>query len=270
GQLPTVAADAAQIEQVIMNLCINARDAMPDGGKLIVETDVALLNEEYVKTHLGAKPGSYVVLAVTDTGTGMNKETIEKVFEPFFTTKDEGKGTGLGLAMVYGVVKNHGGSVQVYSELGEGSTFKVYLPVGGKPEVKEVSRYEAPHSGSELILVVDDEESILFLTRDVLETHGYTALLAEGGEEAVEIYKKHNANIDLVILDMVMPKMGGLETFLQLKKLNPKVKAILSTGYSQNGKAQEILDNGARGFLQKPYQVNALLSKVRSVLDARI
>jgi PAS domain S-box-containing protein len=270
GHIPTVAADAAQIEQVILNLCINARDAMPDGGKLFLETDVASFDEEYVHTHVGSRPGSYVVLSVTDTGTGMDKETMGKVFEPFFSTKDEGKGTGLGLAMVYGVVKNHGGSVQVYSELGRGSTFKVYLPVDGKPEEKETAEDDAPGNGSETILVVDDEETILSLARDMLETHGYRALLADSGERAIELYKEHNGSIALVIIDMVMPKMGGLETFLQLKRLNSNIKAILSTGYSQNGQAQEILDNGARGFLQKPYQVNALLSKIRSVLDARI
>ncbi len=270
GQLPTVAADAAQIEQVIMNLCINARDAMPDGGKLVVETDVTLIDEEYVKTHLGAQPGTYAVLSITDTGTGMDKETLQRVFEPFFTTKDKGKGTGLGLAMVYGVVKNHGGSVQAYSEPGEGSTFKVYLPIDGRPEANDASRYEPPQSGNELILLVDDEDYILELAREMLETRGYRVLVAGDGQQAVEIYKKHNGGIDLVILDMIMPKMGGLETFLHMKKLDPRVKAILSTGYSQNGKAQEILDHGARGFLQKPYQVNALLTKVRSVLDARI
>jgi PAS domain S-box-containing protein len=270
GQLPTVVADTAQLEQVMMNLCINARDAMPDGGKLIIETDLAHITDNYVKTHLGAQPGTYVAISITDTGTGMDKDILEKVFEPFFTTKERGKGTGLGLAMVYGVVKNHGGSVQVYSEVGEGTTFKIYLPADGRPEAEQVVRWESPYNGKGTILVVDDEESIRSLARDMLETHGYQTLLADGGEEALEIYRAHGASIDLVILDMVMPKMGGLQTFLQLKKLNPKIKAILSSGYSQNGKAQEILNQGARGFLQKPYQVSALLAKVRGVLDARI
>jgi CheY-like chemotaxis protein len=243
---------------------------MPDGGKLIIETDLAHITDNYVKTHLGAQPGTYVAISITDTGTGMDKDILEKVFEPFFTTKERGKGTGLGLAMVYGVVKNHGGSVQVYSEVGEGTTFKIYLPADGRPEAEQVVRWESPYNGKGTILVVDDEESIRSLARDMLETHGYQTLLADGGEEALEIYRAHGASIDLVILDMVMPKMGGLQTFLQLKKLNPKIKAILSSGYSQNGKAQEILNQGARGFLQKPYQVSALLAKVRGVLDARI
>jgi two-component system cell cycle sensor histidine kinase/response regulator CckA len=270
GHLPTVVADGVQMEQILMNLCINARDAMPNGGKLIVETDVALLSDDYVKTHLGAKPGTYALLSVSDNGVGMSREIIEKVFEPFFTTKEKGKGTGLGLAMVYGVVKNHGGSVQVYSEPGLGTTFKIYLPVDGRPEKEEDPRSEMPETGNELILVVDDEQVILSLARDMLQAHGYDTLLAESGEEAIDLYSKHGGRISLVILDMVMPRMGGLETFLELKKLDPKVRAILSTGYSQNDKAQEILNHGARGFLQKPYQVNTLLSKVRNVLDARV
>jgi len=269
-QLPTVAADITQMEQVLMNLCINARDAMPDGGKLIIETDIVLLTEDYARTHFDTAPGPYAVLSATDTGTGMDKETMEKAFEPFFTTKEEGKGTGLGLAMVYGVVKNHSGYVQVYSEPGEGSTFKIYLPIDGKPEIQDVSLYEAPQNGGETILVVDDEESIRSLARDILETHGYSVLLAEDGKEAVEVYAERADKIDLVIIDLIMPNIGGRETFSKLKARNPHVRAILSTGYSQNGKARDILDNGARGFLQKPYQVNALLSKVRSVLDARI
>lgn len=267
NSLPTVEADATQMEQVLMNFCVNARDAMPEGGKLIIETDVALLTEEYVRKHMGAKPGSYVVLSVTDSGIGMDKETMEKVFEPFFTTKEEGKSTGLGLAMVYGVVKNHGGHVRVYSEPGYGSTFKVYLPVYGKPEEQDTPQYEPLLGGSEVILVVDDEELILSLTSDLLKSHGYKVLLAKDGEEAIEVYQEHDGGIDLVILDMVMPNMGGRETFLKLKDLNSGVKAILSTGYSQNGRAREILASGVKGFIQKPYNVFKLLTEVRKVLD---
>ncbi len=268
--LPTIEADAGQIQQVLMNLCVNARDAMPDGGKLIIESGVVVLTDDYVKMHLGAHAGPHVVLSVTDTGIGMDRNTLKRIFEPFFTTKPEGKGTGLGLAMVYGVVKNHGGYVCAYSEPGEGSTFKVYLPVNGKQEVNELTRYEIPERGSELILVVDDEESVRALARDMLESYGYRVLLAENGAKAIEIVKGKNGSIDLVILDMIMPKMAGRETFLKLKELNPRIRVLLSTGYSQNGKAKEIMDCGVMGFLQKPYQVSALLSKVRSVLDARL
>ncbi len=265
---PAVEADAGQIQQVLMNLCVNARDAMPAGGKLILETDVANLTEEYVKTHAGANMGTHVVLSVTDTGIGMDRDTMQRIFEPFFTTKGKGEGTGLGLSMVYGVVKNHGGHVRVYSEPGEGTTFKVYLPVSDKTEVKGLSDIETPSTGNELILVVDDEESIRDVAKDILETYGYRVVLAQNGVEALEVYKERQDEIGLVILDMVMPKMGGRETFQELKKLNPEVRTVLSTGYSQNAKAKEILDNGAMGFVQKPYLVNALLSKVRSALDA--
>jgi PAS domain S-box-containing protein len=269
-QLPTVEADAGQLQQVLMNLCVNAADAMPNGGKLTIETDMVVLTEDYVKAHMDAKAGSYVALSVTDTGIGMDKDTLQRIFEPFFTTKEEGKGTGLGLAMVYGVAKNHGGYIHAYSEPGEGATFKVYLPVSGKTEVKEPADTETPRGGNELILVVDDEESIRSVAADILESYGYLVLVAEDGEEAAKIYEEHNGDISLVILDMVMPRLGGRETFLKLKRLNPQVRALLSTGYSKNEKAQEILDSGVMGFVQKPYLLNELLSKVRSVLDAEI
>jgi len=265
--LSTVAADSGQLQQVLMNLCVNAADAMPHGGKLIIETNMETVAQGYIGADIGNNPGPHVTLTITDTGTGMDKKTLQRIFEPFYTTKEEGKGTGLGLSMVYGVVKNHGGHVRVYSEPGEGSTFKIFLPADGKPETREQATSEAPRGGDELVLVVDDEESIRDLAKDILETHGYRVLLAEDGSQAVEIFEKHNGSIGLVILDMVMPKMGGHETFQRLKELNPKVKALLSTGYSQNGKAKEILDSGVMGFVQKPYQHTTLLSKVRTALD---
>jgi len=267
--LPTVDADGGQLQQMLMNLCVNAADAMMDGGTLVIETGVETLTRDHAKSHMEAKPGSYVTLSVIDTGTGMGDETLERIFEPFFTTKEEGKGTGLGLAMVYGVVRNHGGSVHVSSKPGEGSTFKVYLPVKGKPSVQKRSATETPRNGSELILIVDDEKAIRSLARDMLESYGYSTLVAQSGAEAVEIYGKHKDEIGLVILDMVMPKKGGRETFLELKKLNPEVKTLLSTGYGENGKAKEILGIGVMGFVQKPYDVASLLSKVRSVLDEK-
>lgn len=270
GKLPVVEADATQIQQVLMNLCVNALDAMPVGGELTIGTELAILTDDYVRTHLGAKRGSYVVLSVTDTGIGMDKETMKKIFDPFFTTKEKGKGTGLGLAMVYGVIKNHGGSVRVYSEPGAGSTFKVYLPANGVPEAKERFATRRPRGGNELVLLVDDEEAIRSLARDTLESFGYRVLLAENGKEAIEIYRLYKDTIGLVILDMVMPTLGGRETFLKLKELNPNVRALLSTGYSQNGKAKEILDSGVMGFVQKPYQVEELLQKMRTVLDAKV
>ncbi|UCD56012.1 MAG: response regulator, partial [Candidatus Hydrogenedentota bacterium] len=268
--LPTIEADAGQIQQVLMNLCVNARDAMLDGGKLTIETNVETLTKRYAKTHAGTKPGSYVTLSVTDTGVGMDKESVERIFEPFFTTKEKGKGTGLGLSVVYGVVRNHGGHVRVRSEPGKGSTFKIYLPVSGKPEKEYSYESEMPQGGGELILVVDDEEVIRSLAKDTLESNGYRVLLAHNGVEAVKIYGKYNGDIGLVIIDMVMPKMGGRETFLKLKKINPQVKVLLSTGYSQNGEAKEMLNDGVIGFVQKPYQLGDLLSKVRSALDLKL
>ena len=266
--LPMITADGAQLQQVLMNLFINAADAMPAGGKLTIETGAETLSEEYARLHMGAKSGSYVRLAVTDTGIGMDKENQKRIFEPFFTTKQEGKGTGLGLSMVYGVLKNHGGYIAVYSEPGHGTTFKIYMPVSGEAQGAKVPEAPAPHGRGELILVVDDEEPIRDFAKDVLEGNGYRVILAEDGVQAVRICKEYDGDISLVILDMVMPKMGGHEAFLRMRASNPKVKALLSTGYSQNGEAQAILDSGVKRFIQKPYQPNALLSEVRSVIDA--
>jgi len=267
-QLPTVDADAGQLQQVLLNLCVNAGDSMPAGGRLIIETSIEEISEEYAKVHIGAEPGQYILWSVSDTGIGMDERTIKRIFEPFFTTKEEGKGTGLGLSMVYGVIKNHDGYISVYSELGHGATFKIYLPISGKPESEKLPETEKPRGGNETVLVVDDEESFRSLAKDALESHGYQVLLAVDGEKAIDIYREQNGNIKLVILDMVMPKMGGHETFLRMRALNPNVRVLLSTGYSQNGKAQEIMDSGVKGFIQKPYKIDTLLLKVRSVLDS--
>ncbi len=267
--LPTVEADAGQMQQVLLNLCVNAADAMADkGGTLTIATSVEMVDEEHAKRHLNARAGSYLVLSVTDTGTGIDEQTMQRIFEPFFTTKEEGKGTGLGLAMVYGVVKNHGGFVDVSSEPGKGTTFKTYLPSSEKA-LEEPPTLSEPQLGeNELILVVDDEESMRSFVEETLETHGYRTVLAKDGQEAIDAFRTYNGQIALVILDLVMPTMGGRETFLKLKELNRDVKVMLSTGYGQNGKAQEILEGGAKGFLQKPYQVVPLLAKVRAILEA--
>ncbi|HPG39886.1 MAG TPA: response regulator [bacterium] len=265
--LPSVKADEVQMQQMLMNLCVNARDAMTQGGKLIVETDLTLIHDHDTSFFMGAKAGSYVTISVADTGIGMDKDTLEKIFDPFFTTKEKGKGTGLGLSMVYGVVKNHGGFEKVTSELGKGTTFKIYFPAGEKVKKSQKTVNKKPVHGNELILVVDDEEPIREFVKDVLESYNYRVLLAENGEEAVTIFEKNKDKINLVILDMVMPKMGGLQTFIKLKMLNPKIKAFLSSGYSPDGQAGEILERGVNGFLQKPYEMNDLLFKVRDILD---
>jgi len=266
--LPTIEADASQIHQVIMNLCVNARDAMPDGGKLIIETDVETLSEEYVKTHIDAKVGRHIILTVTDTGIGMDEEIKKRIFEPFYTTKKQGKGTGLGLSMVYGIIKSHDGFVNVYSERGNGTTFKVYLPASVKAEEIKSSNITKLKRGDELILLVDDEKSIRDFGKNILESYGYRVLLADNGEMAIKIYDKHKDEMGLVILDLIMPELGGKETFLRIKDINPDEKVIISSGYSPNGMLKDILDIGAKGFIQKPYLVNDLLFKVRDILDS--
>jgi two-component system cell cycle sensor histidine kinase/response regulator CckA len=266
--LPTVEIDIGQIQQVLMNLCVNARDAMPGGGRLTIQSSVARLSESEARSQPDAKPGWFAVLSVSDTGVGMDDGVKRRIFEPFFTTKEKGKGTGLGLSMVYGVVKNHGGFINVYSETGQGSTFKVYLPLSGKPEILESATEAEVTGGHETILIIDDEEAIRQVASDILGSYGYRVRLAADGEEGVSIYRRQARQIDMVILDMVMPRQGGRETFLELKKIDPKVRVLFSTGYSQNEKVNEIMALGVRGFIQKPYQVRDLLAKVRDILDA--
>jgi PAS domain S-box-containing protein len=270
--LPKVEGDTMQLQQVLMNLCINARDAMPKGGSLVLTTRTEQVAEGDERIPLESKPGLYVLLSVADTGCGMDEETLAKIFEPFFTTKEKGKGTGLGLAMVYGVVKNHGGFVTVRSEVGLGSAFTLHLPAAEKPSERRPEALAAPEKSrgavsDQTILVVDDEESIRSLARDILEGEGYRVLLAENGARALEVYREHQGEIGLVVLDLIMPKLGGGEVFLKLKEMDPGVHVLVSSGYSQEGKAQEILSGGALGFVQKPFHVRDLISQVRQGLD---
>ena len=263
--LDTVEGDASQLHQVLLNLCLNARDAMPQGGRLIIETKNMTLSEARTRTELDLKAGQYVLLSVTDTGIGMDAAIQQHLFEPFFTTKEEGR--GLGLATVYGIVRGHGGAIHVYSEPGQGSTFKVYLPVASRPAEDTAPKEAEVVGGTETVLVVDDEESVRKLLRRILEEGGYSVLLATDGVKAVELYTRLSAEIDLVVLDIIMPRMGGRETYERLREINPGVKVLLSSGYSENGQAQDILAAGARGFLQKPYDLRAVLHKVREVLE---
>jgi len=269
--LNVIRADPAQLEQVIMNFGVNARDAMPDSGKLVFETENVTLDEEYCKAHLGARPGRYVLLSISDTGQGMDKETLEHIFEPFFTTKGVGSGTGLGLAMVYGIIKSHGGYIMCYSEPGEGTTFKIYLPVMEGDPVRnetETNRNAAvPEGGSETILLVDDEEILRDIGKDILEKFGYTVLLAADGESALELYRENPEDISLVILDIVMPGMGGKKCLEEILKMNPQAKVVMASGYSINGRVKEVLDGGARAFIKKPYELKQMLAEVRKVLD---
>jgi len=266
--LPPIKGDPGQLQQIIMNLCINSADAMPEGGQLILETFVENLSGSFLLSYPEARPGPYVSISVTDTGVGIEREIIDKIFDPFFTTKEAGKGTGLGLSMVYGVAKNHGGLVNVYSEPGLGTTFRIFIPIAGVTEKKDEKEKARSYEGNEKILVVDDEEQIRILAKDILEGFGYSVVLAESGSEAVKIYRENKENVDMVLLDMIMPKMSGKRTFKKLKEIDPDIKTLLSSGFSQVGRAQEILSDGVRDFIQKPYQVSELMLKVRSILDS--
>ena len=267
--LNIINADPAQIEQILMNLGVNARDAMPNGGRLIFETENMILDEHYCKIHLGSKPGHYVKLGISDTGHGMDKETLKHIFDPFYTTKEIGKGTGLGLAMVYGIVKSHNGYIMCYSEPDEGTIFKIYFPVI-KKETESLEQKEEIFpikGGNETILLVDDEEAIRELGKDILARFGYTVLMASDGETALEIYRENKKEISLVILDIIMPGMGGRKCLEELLKINPELRIIIASGYSMNGPSKEILKAGAKGFIGKPYNINQILKGVRETLD---
>ena len=269
GRLWSIMADPVQIEQILLNLGTNAADAMSEGGRLVIETENITIDNDYCQNHLGAQPGNYVLLTVTDTGEGIDDETKEKVFEPFFTTKEFGKGTGLGLASVYGIVKSHGGYIMCYSEVGMGTTFKIYLPAMDEPKSEPEKRIsdERPKGGSETILLVDDESSIRDFASQVLLKFGYTPLTATSGEEALEIYVTRRNDIDLVVIDLGMPGMGGHKCVQQLLKINADIKVIIASGYSISGQVKDTLEAGAKGFVGKPYQIHELLGKVRDVLD---
>jgi two-component system cell cycle sensor histidine kinase/response regulator CckA len=264
----TVEVDRSQIEQVLLNLYINARYAMPGGGDLYVETRNIILDEDYVASY-GVAPGKFVRISVTDTGTGMDEITQKKAFDPFFTTKEMGRGAGLGLASAYGIVKNHGGIINIYSEEGIGTTLKIYLPVSEKDIVEDA--YSRPEilGGTELILFVDDQEAITQIGCELLKSLGYGVITAISGKEAIDVYSRDRLRIDLIILDMIMPGLSGGETFDQLKKINPQVKVLLSSGYSISGQARNILDRGCRGFIQKPFNLADLSKKVRQILDEK-
>jgi two-component system, cell cycle sensor histidine kinase and response regulator CckA len=269
GNLATINADPTQIDQVLMNLAVNARDAMPEGGKLTVETANITLDEDYAKTHLDAKPGRYVLLMVTDTGAGMDKETLGHIFEPFFTTKALGEGTGLGLAMVHGIVKQHGGLIWAYSEPGAGTTFKIYFPaLVSDEEQEETTIREMPRGGPETILMVDDEELIRDLGSRILTKAGYKVIGASNGKEALEVYQARSDEIALVILDLIMPDMGGEQCLKGLLSLDPAVKVVIASGFAANGPTKDALVAGARGFVNKPYDIRQVMEVVRNTLDA--
>ncbi|UCE83964.1 MAG: PAS domain S-box protein [Deltaproteobacteria bacterium] len=266
--LKAVNADPAQIEQILMNLAVNAKDAMSEEGKLTIATRKVTLDETYCRTHTDAKPGEYVMLSITDTGYGIARETMDRIFEPFYTTKGVGEGTGLGLAMVYGIVKNHGGYVMCSSEPGAGATFEIYLPAIEKmvePIDDEV--IEPQQGGGETILLVDDEDFIRELGKEMLERFGYNLVTATNGEGALEIYRQRNGEIDLVILDLIMPGIGGKRCLEELLEIDPQVRVVIASGYSFNVLTREAPKAGVSGFINKPYDMRQMLKVVRGVLD---
>ena len=264
--LRPVEADKGQMQQMLMNLYVNAWQAMPAGGEIFVRTENVVVDEEDVPS-MEIEAGRYVKISITDTGMGMDAATREKIFDPFFTTRDVGGGTGLGLASVYGIVKNHGGFIHVFSEPGEGATFTIHLPASIRMEVVDEKPVAASlQKGEGTILLVDDQPMILDVGGQLLRQIGYEVLTARGGREAVVLYEQNRNRIRLVVLDMIMPEMSGGETFEQLKAMDPDVKVLLSSGYSINGQAQEILDRGCSGFIQKPFRLEELSEKLEEIL----
>ena len=266
--LPTIRADVGQMEQVVMNLALNARDAMPGGGQLVVETGLAILDAEYVRFHPYMGVGSYVVLTISDTGIGMDQKTQERVFEPFFTTKGPERGTGLGLAMVYGIVKQHNGFIHLYSEPGKGTTFKIYFPpVEAAPDVIVSSDASEVRGGSETILLAEDDESVRTLAERTLTELGYTVLSARNGEDAIDVFNRSSEKISLAVLDVVMPVKGGKEAYEVLQKVKPGLKVIFMSGYTANAVHESFVLIAGVPFLAKPFGPAALARKVREVLD---
>ncbi|MFC1883273.1 response regulator [Thermodesulfobacteriota bacterium] len=264
----TVEVDRSQIEQALLDIYVNAVQAMPQGGNLSVQTENVSLNQEPA-TPFEVSPGRYVKLAIIDSGIGMDETTRQRIFEPFFTTKGMGRGSGLGLASVYGIIKNHGGFIDVRSSKGEGTIFEIYLPAIERERIKKEDVPERIHKGEGTILLVDDEEMILEVGKKMLKKLDFKVLTAEGGKEAVRLYKRKRGKIDIVILDMIMPDMSGGKTYDKLKETDPEVKVLLSSGYSINGEASEILERGCDGFIQKPFRLEKISQKIMEIMDKR-
>ena len=263
--LSLIDADEGQMEQIVLNLFVNASDAMRGGGDLILSTQN--VTDEDMKGRLySPKAGNYVKFTIADTGIGMDEDTQERIFDPFFTTKEMGRGTGLGLASVYGIIKSHGGYIDVDSEEGQGTTFSIFLPVSEKEGHKENKSTKHIIEGSGTILLVDDEEQVLEVGSKLIKRIGYKVFVAKSGSEAIDVYNENKAKIDLIILDMIMPKMGGGETYDKMKRIDSNVKVLLSSGYSIDGEAAEIIKRGCNSFIQKPFSMNDLSVKIDEIL----
>jgi PAS domain S-box-containing protein len=265
----TIYADRGQVEQVITNLCLNARDAMPEGGTITIKTENVHLAEDYVRENAWAKTGSYIILSISDTGCGIDESLRQHIFEPFFTTKEVGKGTGLGLATVYGIIKQHDGFIQLESEPGIGTTFKIYMPMVENQADSVTKRIpKISPGGSETILIAEDEKLIRDLAIKVLEGTGYKVYSASDGEEAIKVFERNANKIDLALLDIVMPKMSGLEAHKQMMSIKPNLKILFSSGYSaRNFNSDSVLKEGVN-LIQKPFDMDTLLEKIRTVLDS--
>ncbi len=261
-----VEADRRQIEQVLLNLYINAWQAMPNGGMVRIETRAAMINDEASKLYR-VKPGRYVHITVADTGIGMDPNTLQRIFDPFFTTKEKSRGTGLGLASAYGIIKNHHGFIRATSQLGHGTTFSIYLPISDHAVVNHDSSGGTICRGSETVLLVDDEPMIIEIGEALLTKLGYRVMTARSGEEAVELVHRNGAAIDLVILDMIMPGMDGSRAFERIRDICPAIPVILASGYALSGQAEQIMKSGCNGFIQKPFNVSELSQKLRHILD---
>ncbi|MFH0728959.1 MAG: response regulator [Pseudomonadota bacterium] len=265
-ELWSASVDRGQIQQVLLNLYVNAWQAMPKGGEISIRSaNVEIYGQQALD--IGLQNGRYLQISVIDTGEGIAKELLQRIFEPFFTTKERGRGTGLGLASSYGIINNHGGSIKVMSEKGFGSTFVVYLPASMTSAFEEKVCQSNIRKGRETILLVDDELNVIDVTEEMLQSVGYKVLTARSGMEAIELFKKNRENIDLIILDMIMPGLGGGETFDCLKALDPNVRVLLSSGYSLKGEAKEILNRGCNGFIQKPYTLAQLSEKLNDIIE---
>jgi two-component system cell cycle sensor histidine kinase/response regulator CckA len=260
-----VEADRGQIEQALLNLYVNAWQAMPDGGTLHIETEITELNDRTCRL-FQLKPGRYVHISVKDSGVGMNPQTLQQIFDPFFTTKEKGRGTGLGLASVYGIIKNHNGAIQAVSRVGCGATFNIYLPISDKKAVLDEREEEKIHKGSETILLVDDEQLVIDVGKALLEKMGYHVMVAQNGEEAVRKVRKYGPAIDLIILDMIMPGMDGSKIFDHIRDIQSEIPVLLSSGYALNAQAENIMSKGCSGFIQKPFTIAEVSGKVREIL----
>jgi CheY-like chemotaxis protein len=254
---------------VLLNLCVNARDAMPQGGKLVLSAANITFDETYARMHLEAKPGPYVLLSVSDTGCGISPQHLDRIFDPFFTTKERGKGTGMGLATVHGIVKSHGGFVEVTSQLGKGTTFEVYLPAtpAAKMARAEEEKAPLPAGKGELILLAEDESAIREGTQEALEAYGYQVMAAADGAEALSFYAQHRGEIHVVLIDLVMPIMDGLTMIRVLQRMDPSVKVIATSGMDQGQSATEVGRGCVKAFLQKPFTAEKLLRTLREILD---